>query len=96
MDRGKTADITLGKNWDLECQVVYVPYYDRLDDWRNCAWNPMKLVEVDIIDITVLLEHQNSTIADQWITIDYDNLSGKHQEKLIEKVMNWEEWKGEN
>ena len=86
MDKGKIAEISIG-DWDLECQVVYIPYWDRFDDWRKCAWNPMTLVEVDIIDIV---------LTERGTTIDYDNLNGEHQEEIMKKVMDWEEDRDED
>ena len=91
MQSAKTIDMTVGKHFDLQIQITYVPYLGRRDDWRKCAWNPKVLVDVDVDDVMVLVEHINGQIDDRWKTIDFDELNGRNQEKIMNFIQDYEE-----
>jgi len=85
----KTAEFTIG-DWDLELNVVYIPYYDRFDDWRKCVWNPKVLCDVDIVSILVTCDHINSGEPhSRWV--DFDKLKEVKQEKIMENIMEMDE-----
>lgn len=84
MTKGKTCQFTIG-DWDITLDVVYVPHYDRFDDWRDCVWNPIVLVDVDIISILATYEHYNfGYTSSRWI--EFDDLKGIKQEKIMENI----------
>ncbi len=83
----KIAQFTIG-DWDLAITVQYVPFYDKLDYW--VAWNTECIVDVDIYNVLVAFDHVNYG-ATSIHEVDFDELNGKHQEYIMNQIIEGDE-----
>jgi len=81
----ETIQFGVGGEFDYDFKVEYIPYYERMDDWRTGVWNPLSLTDLDINEVEVIFAHVNN-MDDSHRKLDYGNLRQENQYMIKEMV----------